>query len=91
MPLRGSHSHDTRPCYPCSNQRLGTHIPIPGTMGQDQEGQQLPVIGPLDLNVVKRQYDGWLKQQHPAVDVVLTGLASGCQGAVMVRGRPCGN
>lgn len=37
----------------------------------------------LDPNYWKAQADGWLKKQHPAVEVLVTGLASGAQGGAL--------
>jgi hypothetical protein len=37
----------------------------------------------MDPNHWKAQAEAWLKTQHPAVEVIATGLASGTQGAVL--------
>jgi hypothetical protein len=34
----------------------------------------------LDFNNIQKQYDSWLKQQPPAVEVLMAGLTSSAQG-----------
>jgi hypothetical protein len=37
----------------------------------------------MDPNYWKGQVETWMKTQHPSVEVILTGVASGAQGAVL--------
>lgn len=52
-------------------------------MAAAQQANKLPVIGPLDLNKVERDFNAWKSTQPVWVEVAIATLTSGLQGGVM--------
>lgn len=47
----------------------------------EQTMPSVPALGPLDPAKLQAQFNSWMKEQHPAVEVVAVGLQSAATGA----------